>query len=120
ALRFLSCEPLLAPINLRQIDVPITGPGSSQPAAPPSWRRYDALTGEVTHLDHKLYGVTTREVQPVDWVIVGGETGPGARPMHPNWVRQIRNQCTETGTPFFFKQRGEWTWDFPQGLNLAN
>lgn len=41
-------------------------------------------------------------------VIVGGETGPGARPMHPDWVRSLRDQCAETNTPFFFKQWGEW------------
>jgi len=42
----------------------------------------------------------------VGWVIVGGETGPGARPMHPDWVRSIRDQCQEAGVPFFFKQDG--------------
>ena len=42
----------------------------------------------------------------IDWAIVGGESGPGARPMHPNWVRQIREQCVESGVPFFFKQWG--------------
>lgn len=44
----------------------------------------------------------------IDWVIVGGESGPGARPMHPNWVRGVREQCIDTGTPLFFKQWGEW------------
>jgi protein gp37 len=42
----------------------------------------------------------------IDWVIVGGESGPGARPMDPQWVVEIRNQCTEAGVPFFFKQWG--------------
>ncbi len=42
----------------------------------------------------------------IDWVIVGGESGPGARPMHPDWVRQIRDQCFEKNVPFFFKQWG--------------
>lgn len=41
-----------------------------------------------------------------DWVIVGGESGPGARPMDPDWVRVIRNVCCAAGTPFFFKQWG--------------
>jgi protein gp37 len=41
-------------------------------------------------------------------VIVGGETGPGARPMHPDWVRSIRDQCQAAGVPFFFKGWGEW------------
>jgi protein gp37 len=44
----------------------------------------------------------------IDWVIVGGESGPGARPMHPNWARSLRDQCTAAGVPFFFKQWGEW------------
>ena len=42
----------------------------------------------------------------IDWVIVGGESGPGARPMNPNWVRSIRDQCVSAGVPFFFKQWG--------------
>lgn len=46
--------------------------------------------------------------QPVDWVIVGGESGPGARPMHPDWARSLRDQCFHEGTPFLFKQWGEW------------
>jgi len=42
----------------------------------------------------------------IDWVIVGGESGPGARPMKPSWVRDIRDQCLESHVPFFFKQWG--------------
>jgi protein gp37 len=42
----------------------------------------------------------------IDWVIVGGESGPGARPMNPEWVIEIRNQCTKANIPFFFKQWG--------------
>ena len=49
---------------------------------------------------------------PLDWVIVGGETGPGARPVHPDWVRKIRDECLALGIPFFFKHWGEWKeWD---------
>jgi protein gp37 len=44
----------------------------------------------------------------IDWVIVGGESGKGARPMHPDWVRSIRDQCASAGVPFFMKQWGEW------------
>lgn len=44
----------------------------------------------------------------IDWVIVGGESGHGARPMHPDWARSIRDQCQAAGVPFFFKQWGEW------------
>jgi len=46
--------------------------------------------------------------QSIDWVIVGGESGPGARPMHPDWVRDLRDQCAAAGVPFLFKQWGEW------------
>jgi protein gp37 len=44
----------------------------------------------------------------LDWVIAGGETGPGARPMHPDWARGLRDQCAKAGVPFFFKSWGEW------------
>ena len=44
----------------------------------------------------------------VDWVIVGGESGSNARPMHPDWARLLRNRCIELDLPFFFKQWGEW------------
>lgn len=44
----------------------------------------------------------------IDWVIVGGESGKGARPMQADWARLIRDQCTEAGVPFFFKQWGHW------------
>ena len=47
-------------------------------------------------------------VKTPDWIIVGGESGPGARPMHPDWVRAIRDQCAAAGVPFFFKQWGAW------------
>lgn len=49
----------------------------------------------------------------VDWVIAGGESGPKARPMHPEWARGLRDECVEHGIPFHFKQRGEWTWNEP-------
>ena len=48
------------------------------------------------------------EDQKLDWVICGGESGPGARPMHPDWARSLRDQCAAAGVPFFFKQWGEW------------
>ena len=51
------------------------------------------------------------ELEGVDWVIVGGESGPEARPLHPGWVRQIRDQCLRAEVPFFFKQWGAWAPD---------
>jgi len=50
----------------------------------------------------------------LDWIIVGGESGPGARPMHPDWVRSIREQCAAAQVPFFFKQWGAWSPTWPQ------
>jgi hypothetical protein len=46
--------------------------------------------------------------RPVDWVIAGGESGPGARPVDPGWVRSLRDQCQAVGCCFFFKQWGAW------------
>lgn len=46
------------------------------------------------------------DLTSIHWVIVGGESGPGARPMNPGWVRSIREQCQAAGVPFFFKQWG--------------
>lgn len=48
------------------------------------------------------------ELPVPDWLICGGESGRGARPMHPDWARSIRDQCAAAGVPFFFKQWGEW------------
>lgn len=56
----------------------------------------EPLLGPIPHLP----------VRGIDWVIVGGESGPGARPMEANWVRTIRDRCSAEGVPFFFKQWG--------------
>ncbi|MCH7989020.1 MAG: DUF5131 family protein, partial [Planctomycetes bacterium] len=71
-------------------------------------------------------------VKDIHWVIVGGESGPGARPMQPEWVIQIRNRCQSFNVPFFFKQWGGvnkkrtgrelegTTWDgMPEVFDLA-
>lgn len=52
----------------------------------------------------------------IDWVIAGGESGPGARPCHPDWARGLRDQCQSAGVPFFWKQWGEWG---TRAINLA-
>lgn len=57
----------------------------------------------VDKLRYGQYGLSV-----LDWVICGGESGPGARPMHPDWARSLRDQCNAAGTPFMFKQWGEW------------
>lgn len=55
-------------------------------------------------------GSHQRKTLPIDLVIVGGETGPKARPTHPDWVRKIRDDCQNAGVPFFLKSWGEWAW----------
>lgn len=51
----------------------------------------------------------------LDGVILGGETGPGARPMHPDWPRKIRDDCKAAGVPFFFKSHGMWVIEYEAG-----
>jgi protein gp37 len=53
----------------------------------------------------------------LNWVICGGESGSGARPPHPDWFRSVRDQCEAAGVAFFFKQRGNWTWDNTEAQN---
>jgi protein gp37 len=57
-------------------------------------------------LEPLLGRLGTIDLSGIDWVIVGGESGPGARPMEPEWAREIRDQCLRAGVPFFFKQWG--------------
>lgn len=74
--RFLSCEPLLGPVDL--LTPAFTGAGSFA------------------------------RMEGISWVIAGGESGAKARPSHPDWFRSLRDQCTQAGVPFLFKQWGEW------------
>lgn len=60
-------------------------------------------------LEPLLEDLGTIDLTGIHWVIVGGESGPGARPMHPGWVRSIRDQCQAAGVPIFFKQWGEYS-----------
>lgn len=107
AIRFVSAEPLLGPVEL---DGACCGESALTSEC---W-------GECTWCDDGRPGLhncwkgrqTNAEFlagrSGLDWVIVGGESGPGARPMHPDWVRSLRDQCQAAGVPFFFKQWGEW------------
>lgn len=63
---------------------------------------------------------TSDELRQLDWVICGGESGPGARPMHPDWARSLRDQCKEAKVPFFFKQWGAWAQAKTRGLSHLN
>lgn len=92
AVRFLSCEPLLGPVDLKHIN--ICGAG---------------FHFQLNCLDGSSDGAHYRPPYPtVSWVIAGGESGPSARPMHPDWARSLRDQCVAAEVPFFFKQWGEW------------
>ena len=89
--RFLSCEPLLEHVDLRRIDAP-------------DGALIDCLDGAVRDSrDGVVHAATTRSV---DWVIAGGESGPNARRMDPEWARSIRDDCAAAGVPFLFKQTG--------------
>lgn len=91
AIRYLSCEPLLGPVDLNSISLP-------------DGVYWDALD-KTEAADAVLEGDCAAVI---DWVIVGGESGHKARPMHPDWVRSLRDQCQRAVVPFFFKQWGEW------------
>lgn len=78
--RFLSMEPLLEKVDL-------------------------ALLGTLPRSQHVN---CTQTHDLLHWVVVGGESGSNARPMHPDWARSLRDQCTDAGVPFLFKQWGEW------------
>lgn len=80
AVRFLSCEPLLGPVEFSNVT-----------------KRADA----VSQLGKKA-------LSGIHWVIAGGESGHQARPVHEKWIRSMRDQCQAAGVPFFFKQWGEW------------
>jgi protein gp37 len=105
AVRFLSCEPLLGPIDLSRIVVAegVTGWG-------PRRRKCDALTGwqhdYPPGADHPRESLSGRG--RVDWVIVGGESGPHHRPMEMSWARRIRDFCVAQDVAFFFKQDADF------------
>ena len=100
ALRFISAEPLLGPVDLTYLD---TGRQPQEYEA----ERIDALRGGVAWESDGTI-VARPSVGNIDWVIAGGESGPDARPMHPDWARSLRDQCAAAGVPYFFKQHGEW------------
>ena len=69
---------------------------------------------------HKRFPSTMHkgQLERIDQIICGGESGPGARPMHPEWARSVRDQCKAAGVPFFFKQWGEWLGPMQDGAQL--
>lgn len=99
AVRWLSMEPLLGPVDLSKwldsVDFP------------PCWD------------DHEPSASCGRCIRP-DWVVVGGESGRAARPMTPGWARSLRDQCVAAEVPFFFKQFGEWAPNGFRGIGNVN
>lgn len=103
AVRFVSAEPLLGCIELKQHWLH------------PVMRTPSPENNAIGRRIGKAHGVGF-----IDWVIVGGESGPGARPMQPDWARSLRDQCVTAGVPFLFKQWGEWVTEdqSPEGIVL--
>ncbi len=103
SVRFLSCEPLLGPVDLCRI------------------RLNSGCCINVLETNHIGRSGAVVEWPAISWVIVGGESGPKARPMHPDWPRSLRDQCAiaNTPVPFFFKQWGEWA-DFGNGYDVCS
>ena len=107
--RFLSMEPLLGEVSLEEawhgesaLNPECWGDcGWCDKGYPPLWNCQRDWSGA-------RYEPGAKCRSGIDWIIVGGESGPGARPMHPDWARSLRNQCAAAGVPFLFKQWGEW------------
>lgn len=97
AVRWISAEPLLGPVRLSALFGLVTDDEDV---------RIDALDG--TFVTSRYQEEPTPLGARLDWVVVGGESGPKARPMHPAWARSLRDQCAAAGVPFLFKQWGEW------------
>jgi len=98
AARFISAEPLLGPLDLQRISL-----GKSEA----TFYGHAEIKYAAFFMD-ALRGVNNGAIPALDWIIVGGESGPNARPMHPDWARSIRDQCQAADVPFFFKQWGVW------------
>jgi protein gp37 len=96
---FLSCEPLLGPIDLSY-------PDSLYPDGPEYCCSGFECGCRGLPIDPPAY--LNKAFGGVDWVIAGGESGPQARPSDPDWFRSLRDQCQAAGVPFLFKQWGEW------------
>jgi len=111
AVRFLSVEPLLEGLGdglarcLHLGRCKSRGGGNQEVG---KFRCGGLEDHDGTHHALTQTGLPWSGIPQIDWVIVGGESGPGARPMHPDWIRSIRDQCLDAGVAFFFKQWGEW------------
>lgn len=115
AKRFLSMEPLLGPVDLAEHVAPPSLP-FFQPGTPLCNDLPSAVGCARAGRPHYPgeFGCRWSKINnggslpTLDWVIVGGESGPNARPIHPDWARSLRDQCEAAGVPFLFKQWGNW------------
>lgn len=98
-IRFLSVEPMLGAVDL-SVCTNRSGIELDSEGAP----HFNPLKG-FTFFNSGDHGV---RIPRLSWLICGGESGPNARPSHPDWFRSLRDQCREAGVPFLFKQNGEW------------
>ena len=111
AVRFLSAEPLLGPVDLQLYVERCHGSRDGECVAPscPQLRDNEpAATGRHCPLDDWHEAPEGLAPTRLDQVIVGGESGKNARPMHPDWARSIRDQCQAASVSYFHKQNGEW------------
>lgn len=114
AKRFVSAEPLLGPVNFRlDLDAALRLPLDETGLRPR--HTFDALAGRSDI--HPVHGAEPGWGK-IDWVIAGGESGPHARPAHPDWFRTLRDQCQDAGVPFFLKQWGEFAPDQMPGMGV--
>lgn len=127
AVRFLSVEPLLGPVDVESIEWPNLGGHRVDVLRKGYWNKAGYLgLGPSAGLGEPRGGFSNHSDMPgsIDWVIVGGESGPSARPMLAEWVTDIRDCCEEAGVPFFFKQWGEWfpvsQWEYTPELELPD
>jgi protein gp37 len=111
AVRFVSIEPLLGAVGLRRYIWPVCWHWDSK------YRTPELAIAAGAYAEQKPQALVSAQAVFLDWVIVGGESGPGARPMHPDWVRSLRDECVTAGVPFFFKQWGEWSQYYDTALD---
>jgi protein gp37 len=100
AVRWISAEPLLGPVNLTRLSIPVNGHLSALTGNWSSWPIRHTRDGAVLCM--------MKDTAKLDWVVCGGESGPDARPMHPDWARSLRDQCAAAGVMFHFKQWGNY------------
>lgn len=98
--RFLSCEPLLGPVDI-------------------SWALSHPLDIAAGFLERGHFSPGLEALRRLDWIIAGGESGRSARPMHPAWPGALRDQCVAARVPFLFKQWGSWVTEDQSPLDIV-